>query len=156
MCKHQKDRLRPRNERDKPTKHRKAMIKSTPETWREVIAVWISKLSLVQEVILENPQTGFFGWMDAGLFMSGSAKESKKIFETTARFDEEHVFFRSSPMRFNGTKVHFRAGIMLGSRKPFLQVIERFRKELEDTIALELPLCYDEEALLTQCTTKIL
>ena len=91
--------------------------------------------------------------MDAGLLASDSGSPSVRLYNRTV-FDSQHVYVRRSPMRFNKSAIVFRAGFILGARRPMLLLINRFLLKLTMIVDENIPLCYDEEAILTQIYRK--
>ena len=103
--------------KDKAVLHKNRMEQATSEVWAYVVCIWISKLSLVKEVIMRsqdpsnNSKSKFFAWIDAGLMTAKDGPPSIHMyFDNSTVFDNHHVYVRHSPMRFNNSKVVFRAG----------------------------------------------
>ena len=134
--------------KDKAITHKKHINESSTEAWISVVNVWISKLSLMEETIRNKPEVRFFMWLDAGIGRKWDGSFFPYMQQTP--LDSRHVYFRSSPMFFNGSKIKFSAGLVLGAREPFLAFIERFKMELERVISSKVPLCHDEETIIDQ------
>jgi len=144
MCQRQKKGLLPHE--DKATRHYSRMKASGAETWTQVVAIWISKLALLRDIIQQH-QHNYFAWIDAGLYERIPNSLPTLLNQT---IDNRVVWFRPSPMTFNHASVPVRAGIMIGHRQPLLRFIDAYLTTLESILQSNEPLCYCEEAIFTQ------
>jgi hypothetical protein len=129
---------------DKSIGQRK-LVQQNQIGYEQVLTVWISKLKLMQAVILEhqcdndnhNDNNGnddetnndasyyYYAWIDGGFPESLWKSLEDQIVDTN------HVWMRDSILRLDAmTKIEFSAGIILGTAQPLLRLIDLYLQSL--------------------------
>ena len=131
--------------------------------YQQVVTVWISKLNIIQNVIIENEEkikninldvskTGndnyyhYYAWLDGGL-------PEDILEQVPSRYiDTDHVYLRDSILKVGNLSIEYSAGVIIGTATPFLTFIKGYKEQLlsiiEDT-SKNFPFCYDEEGIIT-------
>jgi hypothetical protein len=151
-CQEQNNTKIPCGKAEKSKKHHQRLKESSVVDWAHILAVWMSKLWVMQHAMQHNPQAKYFVWIDGGILSRTELQvPMRQRFLSTVGLDPHHVWMRPSGMNFNCTPIQFRAGIIMGARAPLEQLILRFHEEVQTILASdEEPLCYDEESIITR------
>jgi hypothetical protein len=138
-------------------------VQKSPTGFEKVMTVWLSKLKMMQSIILEHQQdvsstsTSSFGhdkeneddyyyaWIDGGLRASIWLNLEDQMIDPT------HVWMRKTRLTLDGTlPLEFNAMLIFGTARPLLRLIDLYLQSLPFLLSLQAPLCRDEEGLLTQ------
>ena len=124
--------------------------------YQQVVTVWISKLNIIQNVILETEKNSqyekmtnhcyYYAWLDGGL-------PQDILEQVPSRYiDRDHVHLRDSILKVGNLSIEYSAGVIIGTAKPFLTFIQGYKEQLlaiiENT-SKKFPYCYDEEGIIT-------
>ncbi|MBD3354816.1 hypothetical protein GF361_02430 [Candidatus Woesearchaeota archaeon] len=120
-------------------------IGSRKDSFRDILAIWTSKLFLVEDSIKKDYfQNKYFAWADASISkMNGKRKNWDFM---NQEYDEKHIYLYDSNKRFKDENITTSAGFIKGSKDIFLNIISLYKNKLEKCAGSECN--HDEETLM--------
>lgn len=127
---------------------------SRSESFVDVLAIWFSKLPLLERVIRENPfNTVYFAWFDCGIrYRLGPRIHKYELSRYTVGTPKSGMRYGPTPKDKEDIdrKVGHRMGLVAGPGHKLLKVIKLHEAKLQEILTENLPFCYDEELVLAE------
>jgi hypothetical protein len=140
-CKKQNNNYLIENHDGKGLSHYRRDYKGSGEVnYRKLIAIWLSKIFLIEKIIHENPfHTENFAWIDASFGRTGM-----NINNLT--FDPLKINTISSRLKYIGKQIYSKAGFMISSQNTWLTFIPLYKEKIE--VLKDSNYAHDEETII--------
>ncbi|MEM9792455.1 MAG: hypothetical protein AAF848_05895 [Pseudomonadota bacterium] len=134
--------------REKGLRHLRELNQSGPEAYLSVVAIWVSKVLLMDALACERDEPGHrFTWVDASVSRFRHKRQRWNFM--AQRMPNEAMAHYGNLMRVNGVRLPLNASFLSATAPIWHKVCERFEAKLKSAISQEY--AHDEETILALC-----
>lgn len=120
---------------------------SGADTYRQLLAIWMSKIPLTISLIAKTTDSDILVWADASLSRFNGKRSNWDVTQLT--LDPARLSHYASPMQFQGIPLPLNASFLAAGPDRWLMLQSQFNIATERATAT--PYAHDEETILAQC-----